>query len=247
MKYIIFDLDHTLLNNDRSISDYTYKVLKKYQNKGHKLVVNTARSLPYSLKHVLKVQPDYAIVNGGALVVNKELQPIYKKEIAADVVAAMVKDLLKVAENISVDTDDGFFVSDPHYRNQDAIYYDFEKGFYRAASKLVVQTKDPSIVADLVKRYQLEHSQYINGDWHRISPQGCSKWNGIVALLAYTGDKIEDTITFGDDIGDLEMLEKAGVGVAMANSIPQVLAVIKNVTKSNEEDGVAFYLENTLK
>ena len=54
---------------------------------------------------------------------------------------------------------------------------------------------------------------------------------------------IKDTICFGDDLGDLEMIQKAGVGVAMANSVPAVLEKVNNVTLSVLEDGVAVYLE----
>ena len=243
MKYIIFDLDDTLLTQEKTISDYTYEVLKKYQNTGYKLVVNTARSLPYSLKHVKKIQPDYSIVNGGALIVDDALNPIFQRFIEPPVVQALLKHLVPIAGNVSVDNEDGFFTSDPHYRNQDAKYYDFSFGFPHPANKIVVQVSDVNQVAKLAKEYGIEHSQYLNGDWHRLSPAGCSKWQGIVALLQATDGRIEDTITFGDDIGDLEMLEKAGHGVAMANSIPQVLAKIPRVAPSHQEDGVARYLE----
>jgi hydroxymethylpyrimidine pyrophosphatase-like HAD family hydrolase len=56
-------------------------------------------------------------------------------------------------------------------------------------------------------------------------------------------NKVENTISFGDDLGDLEMIQKAGVGVAMANSVPAVLEKVNNVTLSVLEDGVAVYLE----
>lgn len=243
MKYLIFDLDHTLLNKQRQVSEYTLKILKKYQKRGHKLVINTARSLAYSMPYIEQIEPDYSIVNAGAMVVDKNLHPIFKLEIDAATTNKIIQALYGVARNLSVDNDQGFFVSDPNYRTQDAIYYDFSKGFQQPASKIVVQIIEPSLVVDLVQTYGLEHSQYINSPWHRISPAGCSKWNGVLALLAHTGDQIKDTITFGDDIGDLEMLEKAGLGVAMANSIPQVLAKIKTVAKSHDEDGVADFID----
>ena len=51
---------------------------------------------------------------------------------------------------------------------------------------------------------------------------------------------------FGDDFGDQEMIEKAKIGVAMKNSQPVVLEHAKYVTLSNEEDGVAHFIEDNL-
>ena len=48
---------------------------------------------------------------------------------------------------------------------------------------------------------------------------------------------------FGDDEGDLEMLQVCGVGVAMGNALPYVKAGAAYVTKSNEEDGVAWFID----
>ena len=51
MKYIIFDLDDTLLNDRREITPYTLEVLQKLQSMGHKLVYNTARSKDFVQKY----------------------------------------------------------------------------------------------------------------------------------------------------------------------------------------------------
>ena len=72
MRYIIFDLDDTLLNDKREISPYTLEILKKVQAMGHKLVYNTARSQEFSQKYFERLQPDYAIVNGGSLIIDKD-------------------------------------------------------------------------------------------------------------------------------------------------------------------------------
>lgn len=51
-------------------------------------------------------------------------------------------------------------------------------------------------------------------------------------------------IAFGDGYNDLSMLRLAGIGVAMANAAPEVRAEADFVTLSNDEDGIAHYLEN---
>ena len=53
-------------------------------------------------------------------------------------------------------------------------------------------------------------------------------------------------MAFGDDFNDLGMLATAGWGVAMGNAIPEIKAAANDVTATNNEDGVARYLEKLL-
>ena len=53
----------------------------------------------------------------------------------------------------------------------------------------------------------------------------------------------EEMIAFGDDFNDIGMLKLCGKGIAMGNAIKEVKAVANDITKTNNEDGVAYYLE----
>ena len=68
------------------------------------------------------------------------------------------------------------------------------------------------------------------------------KENGIRALCAAIGITPEETIAFGDAENDLEMLQLAGIGVAMGNALPQVRACADMVTDAVENDGIAHAL-----
>ena len=69
------------------------------------------------------------------------------------------------------------------------------------------------------------------------------KENGIRALCAAIGITPEETIAFGDAENDLEMLQLAGIGVAMGNALPQVRACADMVTDTVENDGIAHALQ----
>ncbi|EHL2673311.1 HAD hydrolase family protein, partial [Listeria monocytogenes] len=56
----------------------------------------------------------------------------------------------------------------------------------------------------------------------------------------------KDIIAFGDETNDLQMLDYAGVGVAMGNAAESVKNVANVVTASNQDDGIAVYLEENL-
>jgi hypothetical protein len=76
-----------------------------------------------------------------------------------------------------------------------------------------------------------------------IGALGVNKASTLDGLLAARGLGPADAVAFGDMPNDLEMLEWAGRGIAMANAHPDVLAVVHEVTASNDDDGVAVVLE----
>ena len=72
---------------------------------------------------------------------------------------------------------------------------------------------------------------------------GVSKAKALLEIAYRYGIRPDRIAAFGDDEGDLEMLQVCGVGVAMGNALPFVKAGAAYVTKSNEEDGVAWFID----
>ena len=72
------------------------------------------------------------------------------------------------------------------------------------------------------------------------------KGASLVEMANFLDIDIKDTIAFGDERNDLEMLEAAGVGVVMANAPDVVKEYGDYITKSNDEDGIAYYLDKFL-
>ena len=75
-----------------------------------------------------------------------------------------------------------------------------------------------------------------------ISAKNVDKWNAIEFLEEKMNIKTEEVIAIGDNINDKKMIEKAGLGIAMGQSHPEVKKVAKQITTSNLEDGVASAL-----
>ena len=57
---------------------------------------------------------------------------------------------------------------------------------------------------------------------------------------------LNEIVSFGDDINDMEMLQICGTGVAVSNAVMDVKAVADCVALSNDEDGVAEWLEKNI-
>jgi hydroxymethylpyrimidine pyrophosphatase-like HAD family hydrolase len=76
--------------------------------------------------------------------------------------------------------------------------------------------------------------------------RNATKWNGIKELLNYYKIDKENTVAFGDDFVDIEMIEKCGIGVAVENGIEEIKAKAKYICGKNTEDGIAKWIEKNI-
>ncbi len=76
-----------------------------------------------------------------------------------------------------------------------------------------------------------------------ISANNVDKWNAIEFLIKRLDIQADEVIAIGDNINDKKMIENAGMGVAMKDSTPEVINIAKEITDTNDHDGVAKVLE----
>lgn len=105
-KLIFFDLDDTILKKDKSISKKTLDVLSRLQEDGHILIMNTARNLVRTIPVMEIIKPDYAIINAGALIIDKNNNVVRRLVIDKNKSKELVDELLKYSKDISIQTDD---------------------------------------------------------------------------------------------------------------------------------------------
>jgi Cof subfamily protein (haloacid dehalogenase superfamily) len=80
-----------------------------------------------------------------------------------------------------------------------------------------------------------------------VLPFGSSKGDGVKKLLDHFEIDPQNCIAFGDGENDLEMISLVQYGIAMSNAREKLLARAFRHTLSNDEDGVAFVIENILR
>ena len=73
-----------------------------------------------------------------------------------------------------------------------------------------------------------------------------NKWEGILQVARRHEIRPEQIIAIGDDLNDLHMIREAGLGVAMGNARDEVKAIAHRVIGTNEDDGLAVFLEELL-
>ena len=244
MSYIIFDMDDTLLNDRRQVTPYTLDILRRLQGMGHKLVINTARSKAYDQEYFDLIRPDYAILNGGALILDGDEQVIFRADLDVATTQTVIEELLKHTENFSVQTEGHLYSNLGLYTGQNSKAFDFSKEcFPYPALKVVASIEDGEAAEEIAKRFDLAYTTYFDGVFRRYNHKGATKALGNQNLVRLLGDGLEDVIAFGDDLGDLEMLQQAGIGVLMKNAKPHLHGHCKYISEyTNDEDGVARFL-----
>ena len=85
-----------------------------------------------------------------------------------------------------------------------------------------------------------------DNDLIQIMRKEATKWNGIRHMLAYFNISPGDAVYFGDDNDDIEPVKNCGLGVAVSNAIPSVLAMADRIIDSNDMDGVARFIEENI-
>ena len=88
--------------------------------------------------------------------------------------------------------------------------------------------------------------RFSDGFWYKITKKGATKESAIKMICDKCGIELSNVIAFGDDYADIAMLRVSGLGIAMGNAIKEVKEAADIVIGSNDEDGIAVYLESCL-
>lgn len=244
MAYIIFDMDDTLLNNRRRITPYTLQVLKKLQALGHKLVINTARSKQFNQAYFDQLRPDYAILNGGALILDGDERTVYQARLDVAATQAFIRDLLRICDNFTVQSESGPYSHLGKYTGQDSLPFDFSsQPFPYPSLKIVAAIEDDQAALALAEKHGLTCVSYFGGVFKRFNHPDATKARGTRKLMELLGGRLSEVVAFGDDLGDLEMLQQAGLGVLMKNARPELHGLCAHISDyTNDQDGVARFL-----
>ena len=248
MKAVITDLDRTLLHTDKTISDYTLRVLAKCYGKGIFIMAATARPERAILDYHGQVKFDAMTVMNGAGVIAPGLEnagyPIARESVATilERLCALPDIVLslecgnEVYANIEIpEWEAKVFTRFPNLPTDGAIY------------KILVSRENENI-GPLVETLLTEdtYCTVANGNLVQIMNKKATKWNGVQMMLSACGIESEHAVYFGDDNDDIEPLKQCGTGVAVANAIEAVKEAADVIVESNDEDGVAKWIEREL-
>lgn len=247
MRAVITDLDRTLLHTDKTISEYTLRILAECRRRG--MVVMAASARPERTMMVYQQQAgfDACVSLNGAKV------HLPGGMVEYDMARASAESILRKACGepevyISVETDAGIFSNrDDPFWNPTLFEHFPALPPCRHLYKLLLSSPAEGFLEKA--RTFLTPDTYASvaiGTYLQVMDRRATKWHGVQAMLDAFSISPADAVYFGDDEDDAEPVRRCGRGVAMANAIDAVLRAADEVTQTNDEDGVARWIERNL-
>lgn len=246
-KAVILDLDGTLLHSDGSISEYTLEVLQECKRRGIRIVIATARFWFKAEKYIDIISPDYAILADGTQIYHKgELIHGYAMDESES--EGIIRELLQQNEEKE------FVVSigkkllcsaagiDEKWRTSSDFTETLNGSVYKIAAVLNTYEEAKSLATKYACRFYSYRGEQLYG----FASEHSGKYQAVAKLGEILQIDMAEMLAFGDDENDYDILKNAGKGVAVANAIPMIQEIADDVTQSNDEDGVAKYVEKEL-
>jgi Cof subfamily protein (haloacid dehalogenase superfamily) len=259
-RLVASDIDGTLIRSDGKLSPRTSDVLDRLYSRGIPTVLVTGRPVRWLRQlYDQMVEPLPAVCANGAVVYDPDTDEILHTaplsvEVLLDVVGKLREGIPDIALAVEVENGRSFW-----YEEKWPLHWDGEHKAVRVlasreeltsvpAVKLLARSAayEPDEFAELVSSTlgglaEATHSS--SSALVEISAAGVTKAAGLAWLCEREGFTAQDVVAFGDMPNDLPLLAWAGRSVAMGNAHPAVREVADEATLTNDEDGVAVYLE----
>ncbi len=267
IKLIGLDLDGTTLTTDKVLTEHTKNVLEECLSKGIVVLPATGRvasGVPDYLKEIKGVR--YILTsNGGAVIDLKDNSIIYENGIPWE----RALEVFDILENYGTFYDayiqgkgwcekrfmDKLSIYDPGehieklVRSTRIVVDDLKAEVIRMKSPVekinmfFKKTEDRDRV--MKELNEIEDLYVTNSLWNNleINYYSCNKGDALINLGKLLSIPVESIMACGDGSNDLKMVEMAGLGVAMENASDDVKAVADFITKTNDEEGVAYAIE----
>ena len=266
MKYklVCIDMDGTLLNSKGEVTKENKEVMKRAQEKGVHIALTTGRIYQSAkgFNKLIGLNGPIISTNGTYIGLPSQQEPFYYKGFTYDEVITFYKCAKKYPVEIHFSTIKGVLCDERIKANEEyhnklnsmlpeeerfeiAYVGDFDnvfKVYDGQILKAFCMAKEKDALEQLKQELVQLNLYEVSSSWDNnieIMPKGIDKGYGVRKLAELLGISREEVICIGDHENDLSMLQYAGIGVAMGNSTPEVLAQADDITLTNDESGVA--------
>lgn len=276
IKVIIMDVDGTLTNNEKVITAKTKEVLVKAQKAGAILVLASGRPTSglRDIAKELEMEKHHGLLvsfNGSKVVDCETNEVLFNETMSVDEGQEVLEHMKKFEVIPMIDKDNYMFVNDVFNNEIDyngnsinIVKYESRGGKFKLSevddlaafadyplNKILTAGSD-----DYLQKHYKEMMEPFKDTlncvftapfYFEFTAKGIDKAKALDTVLIPRGYKKEEMIAFGDGHNDATMVEYAGIGVAMANAVDDLKAVADEVTRSNDEDGIAYTLSKYFK
>lgn len=265
IKAVFIDIDETLTNSQRKITQKTKSEITRCVNKGIKIILASGRSRNDTLGYQKELgSSPYIISSNGASIYDvKEEKEIYNAELPKETVLKLLNYSIKNNYKINLNYKDQLVMNTSFFPDEyDKVRTNEELQNIVETEKIVqcvIQSRELEKI-QIFKEYkekQLPEIKIVNQSKRLTNPNlkpsksyfcditavEVSKGKAIKAICDYLNINKEEIIAIGDGENDISMFDQTPNSVAMGNATDIVKEKAKYITCTNDEDGVAKILE----
>ena len=264
-KLFAFDMDGTILNSQKKISPRTLSAVNELIKRGVFVVVSTGRNLAELAEYREEFKAIHygILISGGMIYDLLNDAPIKIHGLDEPTIFKLIDLGLETRAMIHLHTIKKSVAREEDIQNMAA----FDMGVYQEMfSKICTRCDDPKEYVRAhpgeVIKVNLYHRDKNSRDKNfariekmnlsisyaeafnlEMSPANVTKGSGLIELCDFLKIDIAQTVAIGDADNDREILQTAGLGVAMGNASDAIKNLAEFVTLDNDNDGVAFAIE----
>lgn len=267
IRLVAVDLDGTLLSNDKTLSVMNEQVLNKAMKQGIIIVPATGRPATGLPKVLLENENiKYAICSNGATIMDlREKKAMFHCNLKQEIAIQIIETLRSLDPILDIFAEGKIFTEQRNMERLDnflipsnMISYIYETRNCVDDILDFIQSNELHIekinlfFQNLDLRHKVEErlenisgisiTSSLNNNME-INHMNANKGYGLKWLARYLGLHMEHVMACGDSNNDIEMLNAAGLAIAMGNGTDAIKRIADNVTLSNEESGVAVAIE----
>ena len=276
IKVIILDVDGTLTNSQKVITEKTKTALIKAQRAGVKLILASGRptsGLIDLAKELEMTEHNGLLVsfNGSKVIDCETNEVLFNETMSVEEGQAVLEHMKNFNVKPMIDKEDYMYVNNVFdneiiYNGEpfNIIQYEARGGKFKLCEKedlaafadyplnKILTAGDPEYLKSHYKEMMEPFKDKLNcmftaSFYFEFTAKGIDKAKAIDTVLIPMGYKKEDMIAFGDGHNDASIVKYAGIGVAMGNAVDDLKAIANEVTLSNKEDGIAHTLSKYIK
>lgn len=265
-KAIFIDIDGTLRNDLGEISDVTKNTIKKVVEKGIKVIICSGRPVESTIE-VSKLcnASNYIITSNGAYGYDyKNNKCIYKNPMKKDSCIEIYNLAKRNNVNFIMNTENGRVSTKERGVEKENILSEPIELFLEKIDVMQCLIQDSSFEKIRDLKPDVEKIKYVgiknqsksltnpyekprNITYYDIADEKTSKGYGVKNMCKALHIDLKYAVSIGDDYNDISMFKETGLSIAMGNANNEVKTYAKYITKTNNENGVAYVLEKIMK
>ena len=263
MRYrlLAVDLDDTFLNKELQVSPRVQLAVIEALKKGIIVTLATGRMYRSAKKYAFSFLGDIPLItyNGALIKYSRSEREIYHQPVPGELALTIYR-RVKGHFHLNVYQDDELLVEEDNQYIRDysriagvpfRVVNNIEELLNKKAPTKLLAVGDPSALDQLWEETNGEfrgvlHITKSKPHYLEFLAAGVNKGEALKILAQHLGVSLKETVAVGDSYNDLEMLETAGLGVAVGNALPEVKRRADLVVPANDEDGIAYLINEII-